>query len=95
MENNCLDSTNDLHQLLAGVLPREHCFELFVTITSQEVQSVLRSKIKDPPHGFPFNVYPDIFINNKNIILFDNSFSNEEQIYCECSPYSKLILLLS
>jgi hypothetical protein len=31
MENNCLGATNDLHQLLAGVLPREHGFEFFAT----------------------------------------------------------------
>ena len=31
MENNCLEVTNDLHQLLAGVLPREHGFEFFAT----------------------------------------------------------------
>ena len=31
MENNCLYVTNDLHQLLAGVLPREHGFEFFAT----------------------------------------------------------------
>jgi hypothetical protein len=29
MENNCLDVTNDLHQLLVGILQREHGFQFF------------------------------------------------------------------
>lgn len=29
MENNCLEVTNDLHQLLIRVLQREHGFQFF------------------------------------------------------------------